>query len=309
MKKKVLLSGFSLVELSISIAIIALIAGSAISVAITNDYTIKKTLTENKMDRIEEAIQGFFVLNQRLPCPADGKSSFESSDFGLEGVPSKSSCPNANDSNGTVFSGVLPVRSLKLPDSFIFDGWNRRFSYIVDINFANNKNTNTSCEDSSDGCFLNTPSGLIEVKGEEDAVLTSEAIYIVISYGENGHGAYAQNGSELRLNAYISSNPFRDNFPGELENSYLDNSGSDLGVDNVFVDIERRVNIGGEYYDDIVRYKTKSDILYKAGKLWFDPVCEQAKDIAYNLGENGCLGALEEELCELFAHEIVRRCF
>lgn len=307
-KKK---SGFSLVELSISITIIALIAGSAISVAVTSDYNTKKTLTENKMERIEEALVGFFALNHRLPCPAKGEDTVDNSSFGLEGTPTEASCLNANDSDGDIFYGVVPIRTLKLPDNFMFDGWNRRISYAVDVKFANNEVTNQKCGDAGERCFIDSDKGGIHIQGEGGSVLTEDAVYILISYGENGHGAYTKNGSTTRLNAYVSSNPFLSSFPNsnEFNNSSLSSSGSNVSMDNIFVDIEKRAESGGEYYDDIVHYKTKASIVKQVGSFWYDSVCQGARDIVYDIGENSCLNADNEDMCEFFAEEVLARCF
>ncbi len=311
-------SGFSLTELSISLTIIAIIAGSALSVALTSNENAYKTQTLNKLDKIEKALAGFVILNHRLPCPANGVTDVNSSSFGSEGTVSTSSCPNANFISGNVFSGVVPVRTLNLPDDFMFDGWGHRITYAVDIQFANNNITNQSCDGTtSKKCFIETLEDKASITVNDAAGLprTTHATYALISHGENGHGAFSKIGNKTRVNAYINGNPWRNNhFSGELENSHLSNSGNDEAYNNIFVAkdlIKDEANLS-EYFDDIVRFKTKSQIvqassLTGAKYLFYDSICRITADIINN-PINDCSNAKSESDCTNFAIEIYNRC-
>lgn len=299
--------GFSLVELSIALTIIGMIAGSAISVAINSDSYSKTVETETKLDRIEEALAGFVALNKRLPCPADGEDLQTDSNFGLEGTLVAADCVNHNFSTLEVREGVVPVRTLNLPDDFMFDGWDGRISYRVDRRFANNETTNAS------GC-LGTAGNLCY----RDATALSHLqigyingdflnpIYITFSHGENSHGAFTKYGGATRINAFPTGNPYRDNSVREILNSHFDVDGSPTSYSRITWAIN--LSATDRYFDDIVRYKTKSQITREAGAVFYDSTCKAAADIVEAPGTNDCTGANSEAECESFATELYTRC-
>lgn len=302
--------GFSLTELSVSMTIIALVAGSALSVAITSDFNAKKSQTQSKLDRIEEAMAGYLGINRRLPCPADGELTPANANFGLEGTPDVTGCTDSNfDDTADVFTGVVPVRTLQLPDDFMFDGWGRRYTYAVDYRFANNDNTNPDCDGgvTSDICFIDTPAGSITVQDGSGGNRTLTAVYVILSHGQNGHGAFTKNGSATRVNAYAASlaNPY--DYTGELENAHLDTNGADTAYNAVFLLRDDVATEGGEYFDDIVRFKLKSHLIKDAGAVFFESLCRDARSIV-DSGNNACTGAGGEDDCEQFATEINERC-
>lgn len=307
--------GFSLTELSVSIAIIAMIAGAAISVAISSDENAKTIQTKSKLDRIEEALAGYLVSNGRLPCPADGSLSISSPTFGSEGTRTPASggstCASANFNDGTnVYYGVVPVRTLQLPDDFMFDGWGNRMSYIIDYRFANNSTTNSDCDGATSNiCFADTAEGSLSVQDASSTNRLTNAIYVIFSHGKNAHGAFNKNGSATRINSYATSSGNSFTFAAELENSHLDASGANTALNSDFVLKEPLANEGGEYFDDIVRFASKSAIVKDTGVLFFDSMCRQAKYISENpLETHACTGATDEDSCEVIASIINERC-
>lgn len=305
--------GFSLTELSISIAIIALLIGAALSVVISSDYNAKKTQTEGKLDRIESALAAYLKLNERLPCPADGALTADDLGYGEELTPSAASCAPAVTTltAGNIYAGTLPTKTLQLPDDFMLDGWSRRFTYVVDYRFANNDTTNVDCDGgvTSTICFIDTPAGEINVIDGNASDRTTEAVYVVISHGANGHGAFTKNGSAILVNAYSVELGSKYSFEDERDNSHLNEDGSNFTpYDAVFVQKELLEEEGGEYFDDLVRFRTKSQIVNLADALFFDSSCRQSADIINNPGSNICIGADDETSCTQFASEIYDRC-
>jgi prepilin-type N-terminal cleavage/methylation domain-containing protein len=322
--------GFSLIELSVSLSIIGMIAASAISVAVTNDYYTKKAETEAKLDRIEEALAGFVQNNLRLPCPASGALDSGNANYGIEGTLTPAaggvtSCPNRNFLSGTyINAGVVPMRTLQLPDDFMLDGWGRRITYVVDSHFTNNTTTNhngtiTQCNGPGAICFIDTPASSAGITVNDASgtsrTLVNGAVYVLLSHGENGHGAYTKNGSATRINAYTTGNPYRSAYAAELENSHLDNTGADTAYNATFilkdftrVDDATAAAGSREYFDDIVRFRTKPQIVKAAGKVWYDSVCRTAAAIVSTPGSNDCTGAANEANCESTATEIYIRC-
>jgi len=64
--------GFSLVELAVAVAIIALLLAGALIPLSTQIDVRNSADTQRGMESIRDAIVGFAQANGRLPCPADG---------------------------------------------------------------------------------------------------------------------------------------------------------------------------------------------------------------------------------------------
>ena len=64
-------SGFTLLELSIVLIIIATIAAASFKMSQSVMDSAKQTSTTNRMNAIETALMAYRIANDRLPCPAD----------------------------------------------------------------------------------------------------------------------------------------------------------------------------------------------------------------------------------------------
>lgn len=314
--------GFSLTELSIAMAIIAMIAGGAISLAISGDSYAKKQQTNLKLAAIEKALTGFVSVNKRLPCPSDGETSITDVNFGVEKLDDSfdpaicniTLATGSDFNSGNIISGVIPVTTLQLPDDFMFDGWGNRFTYVVDMRFINNKLTNDSTIDDDcigGTCFIDTDDGDITINDGNGAIITNSAIYVIISHGENGHGAFTKNGSATRINYYKTDTRFSDVDSDELENSHLALDSSNTSYNNIFVSKPYIKNVGNSYFDDILTFKTKLNIIKDSGVNYYDSDCRAAANIVDNIGNetgNACFNAENQTMCENFAEEINSRC-
>lgn len=129
-------TGFTLVELTIVLVIIALLtSGMIISFSTQKDIT-DATATESQMNTINDALLGFAATYQRLPCPASAASN------GLEQFcESDVSCAaptttyQAHGRCSVPRTGFLPAASLGISptdsEGFAIDRWNNRIRYAV----------------------------------------------------------------------------------------------------------------------------------------------------------------------------------
>src|SRR6266849_5991488 len=76
--------GFSLVELAVALAIIALLLAGALIPLSTQIEVRNVADTRRAMESIREAIVGFAQANGRLPCPADGSIAAGAAGAGTE---------------------------------------------------------------------------------------------------------------------------------------------------------------------------------------------------------------------------------
>jgi prepilin-type N-terminal cleavage/methylation domain-containing protein len=283
--------GFSLVEMASALVIISVIAGSALSVAVNQDDSIKATQTRMKMDAIEKALSSFVKINKRLPCPADGSLALSHASFGLE----RKAAAVCDDTSpyyggaGGIVGGVVPIRSLGLPDEFMMDGWGRRMAYVVngfmarDVTQAVNIINVTGANESH-----------IDIMGADGAVKTTDAAYALISHGVNGYGAWLRNGASQIFLTGMSAH--------ELENNHLTAAATITAYDGEFMQKYQT-----EDFDDIVRFKTRKHLLHDAGAISLGAVCESAANEINNTTSN-CSGAVNADACRTMAIVVSDMC-
>jgi prepilin-type N-terminal cleavage/methylation domain-containing protein len=128
--------GFSMVELSVVLSIIAVIIGSALALSQKHIETSKINGTIAQLQRINSALQTFAIKNGYLPCPA----RLANSDAANMGMPTNCgaavAAPNVVDVVGATAAenlriGAVPTRFLGLPDRVMLDGWGNRIRYVA----------------------------------------------------------------------------------------------------------------------------------------------------------------------------------
>jgi prepilin-type N-terminal cleavage/methylation domain-containing protein len=183
--------GFSLVELAVAVAIVALLLAGALIPLSTQIEVRNVADTRRSMESIREAIIGFAQANGRLPCPANGTVAAGAAGAGTEQV-SGSACSAA--------FGTVPWATLGVPET---DNWSRRFSYWVSPVFSDAISSNTfGCaptpiptQSSFALCSLGTLT--VNTRKESDHSVTAVGLVlpaVIISHGKNGFGAYTPSG-------------------------------------------------------------------------------------------------------------------
>lgn len=296
-------SGFSLVELSVVLMIISITLAGALDLSINVAESEKIETTEERIARIERAMEDYVFREKRLPCPAGAALRSEEANYGTGGAitpgAGAQACPNASHNDGTIYAGAVPVRDLGLSDKYMLDGWDRRFLYAVDNTFANNETTNTNC-DSDDACFFRATTGGIRIETVAGGAISSDAAYAVVSHGNNGLGAYNAFGAKGASTGRLADPPVENT--GEIENAEPGASG--LGAfDNVFVQDDK-----SDTFDDIVSYRPKWRISSDAKGLESDEwtTCEAAAD-----PDATCTGVPDppgETACRAMAEAVYRFC-
>ena len=206
--------GFTLVELSVVLFIIAIVTGMAIQSGVSVIATARLSATQQKMKAIDNALLAYRNATDRLPCPADLTKAPGTTNYGIEGA-NPGTCtggtPAANfkataapADNGAylgLVEGAVPVTTLGLPNDFMYDGWGNHIQYAVQMNMT-----------SLSAFALTLPPsvcGTITINDVNGAARSTGAIYALISHGPNGHGAYSKNGKIIStgsVNANESTN-------------------------------------------------------------------------------------------------------
>ncbi len=226
--------GFTIVELAVVIAIVALVISTTVTVGVTRIEAQKFRTTDDRMAYLVKAIQAYIDVYGHLPCPADGSLSSTDADFGWGlGSGGVSGCTASNllDS-GVVVAGAVPVITLGVDPRASIDGWDNKITYAVDEALT-----------APAGFQANGSITILNRKSSASPItIETEAVYTLISHGPNGHGAWLAKGSS-RFDSGIADDT------DEGENAHIDTPSS---FDNEFVQ-----NFFVTGFDDIVIYKTK----------------------------------------------------
>jgi prepilin-type N-terminal cleavage/methylation domain-containing protein len=211
--------GFTLTELAMTLAIIALLMGFFMSATPALLAGQKYKQTELKLSLAEAALIQFVTQNKRLPCPADGSlaTGIEMRDAGTGDCTSQT-------------KGVVPWVTLGLAAVDIEDGWDNRLTYRVAPGLTRDNAMDMSgCDPAGSaaavgtqpnqtcqaGCTATTlvtnctpPTAFLAGKGltildaagsatklmDPAATPSNGAAFVVISHGENLSGAYGTGG-------------------------------------------------------------------------------------------------------------------
>ncbi len=257
--------GFSLVELSVVLTVIGITLAGALELATSKTESDRISETNTRISAIEQAMESFLIKNQRIPCPADATAALSSASAGVESNDGAAPpiCNKNNNGSSGVWVGGLPTKTLGLPDRYMADDWGRRFIYAVKSDFTNNITTNPLCDgDSASGashliCFKYTTAGNITVNDSTGAARTTEAVYVIVSHGKNGFGAWTYSGT-----GPLAASSDTD----EVQNA------QDGGVYNsTFVQKDSSTT-----FDDIVEYKTKALLIDNISGITDSTTCAAA---------------------------------
>ncbi len=245
-------SGFTLLELSIVLIIIAMVTGMGLFAGMGAIEAAKKTQTENKMAAIQTALMEYRNRYNRVPCPGDFLLPQSDVSYGLEAANAgvcTGGTPAANFSSAPMVEGNVPVRTLGLPNEYMYDGWGRQFAYWVDTEatavdaFITIK-TNESCR-----AIVWDAAGYYRT-GNVAGESTPGGIYALISYGKNGHGGYTANGSIINAG---STNAH------EQVNCHCNASAVKAVMNSVLIQKDPTENSASatDSFDDIIRFATR----------------------------------------------------
>ncbi len=141
----------------------------------------------------------------------------------------------------SVAAGVVPTKTLGLPDEYMFDGYGRRIGYIVDIRATDR----TTCRDLQ----VTKTSGNIQIMDSAaSTAATDNVMWSLISYGKNGHGAFPMPGSSIanRINSGATNDD-------EEVNAFINTAGTfATAFTQKLVRHESVATAGATYFDDLV---------------------------------------------------------
>jgi type II secretory pathway pseudopilin PulG len=237
--------GFALIEIAIALIVMGLILGARIPSFLHYLRWQKIQETKEKQEKILYSIAGFVLQNGFVPLPA---SPYEKGkNFGL----SRQSLNTPLD-----MRGLVPFKTLGLPESYSKDGFKRYFTYIGGGVQKERGDLSTH----SSFCQMRPPYPLEVDERQSSGILSkrpdrlaskSPVVLILMSHGESGYGAYY--GSEGTINRSIKAHR------GSLDKQQ--NASQDLRVVNRATSIKPQ-----DFFDDIIVWVTRENLMAFYGK-------------------------------------------
>jgi len=235
---KFIQSGFTLVELTMVLIIVALLSTGLLFGVSAQRSVAENADAQRQLENIRETLLGFAIAKSRLPCPA--RASIPSGTVG------------AGEEDCSITNGVIPWVTLGITET---DPWGNRITYYSDQCFSCDSicNRNVACNPSPPLSSTSTPFTLdtdgnanIKEASSSGSNVASKVPSVIVSHGKRSLGAWQPTGNQI---------------PGasgdEAENSDTTNA--------VFVS-----KVTGEDFDDLVTWIVPSILksrMVAAGRL------------------------------------------
>ncbi len=230
-------AAFSLVEMSVTLVIIASVVGMSASIGSTQLTVMDIRGTESNLELAENALNLFQKKSGRYPCPAlldDAPGDL--STYGIETADCTSNCSAPGITcTDNVITGFLPFKSLGIAEEAAYDAWDQRLTYSVDRNHT----VHSEYEHGSIPVLDNAGNEITE------SPVFGDAIYLVVSHGQDGKGAYNRAGSQTVACGSTT-----------LDDENCDN-------DAVFIDAplaDASETVAANYYNDFMLWHTQDRI-------------------------------------------------
>lgn len=248
-------TGFTLLEMSIVVLILGILLVGGINLHLSIVELSEKNLSSDRIYVVDKAIREYVLKNLHLPCPSnillsETEDNYEEN-FGKELRGVDSGCFTKNSSffeHGNYIAGGVPTKVLGLPSEYAEDAWGNRIVYIVDKEYARSKIG-----------FFASGGASMNIKGTQDTgekVVTNRAVYVLISSGQNGNGAF-RDGIQNDIDTNLDD--AKNIISTKASTSYnpLD-PGSSTNFNPVFIK-----DINNKNFDDIVYYRDKNSLIFE----------------------------------------------
>ena len=201
-------SGFALIVVAILLILAGIVVAGSLPVR-SDQMLMRENGTKEKLDAIRQAMAFYYTQNNSLyPCPA-ARLARGSANYGT----SQALCAGITPVSSTLLIGAVPVRTLNLPDSYMYDEWGNQFTYAIDIG-----QTTGTVTPGSNVLVVKDISGVV-VSPVGSTSSCSKLKYIVTSHGPDGYGAYGNSSTQSACTASVGSHDL-ENCDNDVEFRY-----------------------------------------------------------------------------------------
>jgi hypothetical protein len=204
----------------------------------------QKDTNQQNIDFVVNAINDFYIRTGYIPCPASLTEAPSTLNFGVSTVCNAVAVAGVNDVGSgadIVRRGMIPVRTMGLPDAAAYDAYGNRIQYTIVRSFGVNASTFDSSSPSTGAItvFGYNPTGPTLTNLN---VLTSPntIAYVVHSSGQDQNGAVTFRGVPLTC---TSGGP------------------NEYNCDTTYNQFVGSADISGTF-DDVVVWKTRQQLKY-----------------------------------------------
>ncbi len=185
MKKHLIKSGFSLVEMAIVLAIVTLLLAGLLPTITSQLEQQRRSETRKQMEEIRSALIGYATSQTppRLPCPAKPTLATGATNAGV-----------ADCTISPIRTGVVPWVTLGTSET---DAWGRRFTYAVASSAGGDFATSFTLSSTGSLSVLSSSTGTCPSNG----CVGSNIPAVIISHGVYGSGGYMPQGNQLPQSA------------------------------------------------------------------------------------------------------------
>lgn len=196
------IDGFSLLELTIFMVVLGLIATPFLHLYTVNKKREQIEGTKREVFEIQYALQAYVNKFNRLPCPADPSIPITSSGWGSEtACPVNPADPPTNGSGvksvtnsagDKVWIGSVPVNAINLANEYAADSWGGRYTYAVSRKLTTPNSWPANAAPAPPGSI-----SVVNEKGVSISTPSDVARFVVLSHGINKTGVYTEEGVKL----------------------------------------------------------------------------------------------------------------
>ncbi len=254
LEKKSHKTAFSLIELSIIIALISIVIAGAVSVSTSRVINQKASVGNTDIDAIYRALGKYVLTNKKFPCPAaitDIKDSSLTYGQSVTTAYCNAAGVYTSSSNSNLIYGMVPTNTLGLNNQFAEDAYGNKIVYVIDKRLTSTAAVVDSDLNDFENSILEAseyssgaPYTNITISGSVGGATSNNALFILMSRGANQSAAYAA----------LSAQPSA---------SIANESSNDLAsFDGIFLG-----SSASSDFDDVVFYKSR-DQMFDDFNLW-----------------------------------------
>jgi len=267
------ITGFTIVELAVTMLVIAILLGSILIPLNTQVESRNYDETGRVLERAREALLGFAAANGRFPCPASATSNGVEHFFSPGGLPTNGIC-HSSVTGTNVYAGFLPAATLGVVpvdgQGYALDAWGlspyNRIRYAVSSQSVNGIPRPFTT-------LPNPPANTLGMRAAGMANISGAALLHVCASGTGVvAGSNCGTAATLATNAVIvlwSVGPNSATTGGVSTDEAENPNPAGGSVDRVFVSKTRSAGTAGEFDDSVtwIGSATVFNRLIQAGQL------------------------------------------